>query len=110
MEKRTDILSIIKYKVFKRNSSALTLLWDLDVCFNDVTLLKIKYIYLKEKYGEGDILYEAKTGTNPVLFTCSLAMLVITLMNTVCLLVTLLFFYIYCNLNDSRINIFLYSY
>ncbi len=60
-------------KVFKRNTSALTLLRDLDVCFNDVTLLKIKYIYLKEKYGEGDILHEAKTGTGPVLFTCSLA-------------------------------------
>jgi hypothetical protein len=31
------------------------------------TLLKIKHIRLKEKYGEGEIPYEAKTGTGPFL-------------------------------------------
>jgi hypothetical protein len=34
-------------------------------------LLKIKHIRLKEKYGEGEIPHEAKTGTGPILLTCS---------------------------------------
>lgn len=36
-----------------------------------MTLLKIKHIRLKEKYGEGEIPHEAKTGTGPILLTCS---------------------------------------
>jgi hypothetical protein len=36
-----------------------------------VTLLKIKHIHLKERYGEGEIPHEAKTGSGPVLLTCS---------------------------------------
>lgn len=36
-----------------------------------VTLLKIKQIRLKEKYGKGEILHEAKTGTGPILLTIS---------------------------------------
>jgi len=34
-------------------------------------LLKIKHIRLKEKYGEGEIPHEAKTGTGPLLLTIS---------------------------------------
>ena len=34
-------------------------------------MLKIKHIRLKEKYGEGEVPHEAKTGTGPVLLTCS---------------------------------------
>jgi integrase/recombinase XerD len=33
--------------------------------------LKIKHLLLKERYGEGEIPYEAKTGSGPVLLTCS---------------------------------------
>jgi integrase/recombinase XerD len=33
--------------------------------------LKIKHIRLKDKYGEGEIPHEAKTGTGPILLTCS---------------------------------------
>ena len=33
--------------------------------------MKIKNIRLKEKYGEGEIPYEAKTGTGPILLTTS---------------------------------------
>ena len=33
--------------------------------------MKIKHVRLKEKYGEGEIPYEAKTGTGPILLTCS---------------------------------------
>ena len=36
-----------------------------------VTLLKIKNIRFREKYGEGEIPHEAKTGSGPVLLTCS---------------------------------------
>jgi hypothetical protein len=36
-----------------------------------VTLLKIKHIRLRERYGEGEIPHESKTGTGPVLLTCS---------------------------------------
>ncbi|MGN6622928.1 MAG: hypothetical protein ACTHKK_02155, partial [Candidatus Nitrosocosmicus sp.] len=68
---KDEILSIVKYEVFKRNKAALTLLWDLDARPHEVALLKIKHIRLKEKYGEGEIPHEAKTGTGPVLLTCS---------------------------------------
>jgi hypothetical protein len=36
-----------------------------------VTLLKIKHIRLRERYGEGEIPHEAKTGSGPLLLTCS---------------------------------------
>ena len=34
-------------------------------------MLKIKHIRLKDKYGEGEIPHEAKTGTGPILLTTS---------------------------------------
>jgi integrase/recombinase XerD len=49
----------------------LALLWDLNARSHEVSLLKIKHIRLKEKYGEGEVPHEAKTGTRPVLLTCS---------------------------------------
>jgi hypothetical protein len=49
----------------------LALFWDLDARNHEVTLLKIKHIRLKERYGEGEIPHEAKTGTGPILLTCS---------------------------------------
>jgi integrase len=68
---REDLLTIIKYESYKRNKAILTLLWDLDARPHEITLLKIKHIRLKEKYGEGEIPYEAKTGTGPILLTTS---------------------------------------
>jgi hypothetical protein len=59
------------YEKYKRNKAALTLLWDLNGRNHEVTLLQIKHIQLKERYGEGEIPYESKTGTGPVLLTCS---------------------------------------
>jgi len=38
-------------------SAALALFWDLNARNHEVTLLKIKHIRLKEKYGEGEIPY-----------------------------------------------------
>lgn len=51
MEKE-DLLTIIKYESYKRNKAILSLLWDLDARSHEITLLKIKHIRLKEKYGE----------------------------------------------------------
>ncbi|MBA3749577.1 MAG: hypothetical protein H0X03_01520 [Nitrosopumilus sp.] len=68
---KEDILTIVKYDNYKRNRAALTLLWDLDARPHEVTLLKLKHVRLKEKYGEGEIPHEAKTGTGPILLTCS---------------------------------------
>jgi integrase/recombinase XerD len=68
---KDDIITIIKYEPYKRNKAILALLWDLDARPHELTLLKIKHIRLKEKYGEGEIPHEAKTGTGPILLTCS---------------------------------------
>ena len=68
---KDELLSIIKYENFKRNKAALTLLWDLDARPHEITLLKIKHIRLKERYGEGEIPFESKTGTGPILLTTS---------------------------------------
>ena len=45
--------------------------WDLDARNHEITLLKIKHLSLKERYGEGEIPYEAKTGSGSILLTCS---------------------------------------
>jgi integrase/recombinase XerD len=68
---RDELLTIVKYEPFARNKAALTLFWDLDARNHEITLLKIKNIRLREKYGEGDIPYQAKTGSGPILLTCS---------------------------------------
>jgi hypothetical protein len=68
---RDEILFITKFESYKRNKAALTLFWDLDARNHEITLLKIKHLRLKERYGEGEIPYEAKTGSGPVLLTCS---------------------------------------
>ena len=68
---RDELLCILKYEPSKRNKAALALFWDLNARNHEVTLLKIKHIRLKEKYGEGEIPHEAKTGTGPILLTCS---------------------------------------
>ena len=49
----------------------MTLLWDLDTRPYGITLLRIKNIRLKEQYGEGEIPYQAKTGSGPILLTLS---------------------------------------
>ena len=39
----------------------MALFWDLDARNHEIILLKIKHIRLRERYGEGDIPYQAKT-------------------------------------------------
>jgi integrase/recombinase XerD len=68
---KDELLSILKYETYKRNKAAITLMWDLDARPHEITLLKIKHIRLREKYGEGEIPYEAKTGSGPILLTLS---------------------------------------
>lgn len=62
---RDEILFVVKYMPHIRNKAALTLLWDLDARNHEVTLLKIKHIRLRERYGEGEIPHDAKTGSGP---------------------------------------------
>jgi hypothetical protein len=68
---KDELAAIIKYEPYKRNKAILSLLWDLDARPHEITLLKIKHIRLKEKYGEGEIPHEAKTGSGPMLLTFS---------------------------------------
>jgi len=66
-----ELLTIVKYEKYKRNKAALTLLWDLDARNHEITLLRIKHLRLRERYGEGEIPHQSKTGTGPFLLTCS---------------------------------------
>lgn len=66
-----ELLSILPYERQKRNKAALTMFWDLDARNHEVTMLKIKNIRLRERYGEGSIPDEAKTGCGPILLTVS---------------------------------------
>jgi integrase/recombinase XerD len=68
---KDELLSIVKYEPNKRNRAILTLLWDLNARPHKITLLRIKNIRLREKYGEGEIPHQAKTGTGPILLTIS---------------------------------------
>ena len=68
---RDELQLIVKYEKFKRNKAAIAMMWDLDARNHELTLLKIKHIRLKEKYGEGEIPHQAKTGSGPFLLTFS---------------------------------------
>jgi integrase/recombinase XerD len=68
---RDELLLIVKYESYIRNKAALTLFWDLDARNHEVTMLKIKHIRMRERYGEGEVPHEAKTGGGPILLTCS---------------------------------------
>jgi len=68
---RDELLTIVKYEPYLRNKAALTLCWDMDARNHEVTMLKIKNIRMRERYGEGEIPHESKTGSGPILLTCS---------------------------------------
>jgi integrase/recombinase XerD len=68
---REELLSIVKYEPYKRNKAILTLLWDFNARPHEITLMRIKNLRLREKYGEGEVPYEAKTGSGPILLTFS---------------------------------------
>ncbi len=68
---RDELLAIIKYATHVRNKAALALFWDLDARNHEVTTLEIRHLRLKDRYAEGEIPFQAKTGTGPVLLTLS---------------------------------------
>ena len=68
---RDELLCIVKYEPKVRNKAALTLFWDLDARNHEVTMLQIKNIRLRERWAEGEIPYNTKTGGGPILLTCS---------------------------------------
>jgi integrase/recombinase XerD len=68
---REELELIIKYEKLKRNKAAIAMMWDLDARNHEITLLKIKHLRLKEKYGEGEVPHQAKTGSGPFLLTFS---------------------------------------
>lgn len=68
---KDELLAIVKYGPRKRNKAVLTLMWDLNARPHELTLLKIRNIRLNDKYGEGEIPHQAKTGSGPILLTIS---------------------------------------
>jgi integrase/recombinase XerD len=66
-----ELQAVIKYEPHKRNKAILSLLWDLNGRNHEITLLRLKNIRLNERYGEGEIPYQAKTGSGPNLLTFS---------------------------------------
>jgi integrase/recombinase XerD len=66
-----ELFTIIRYELNARNKAILSLMWDLDARPSEIVLLKNKHIRFKEKYGEGEIPHQAKTGSGPVLLTFS---------------------------------------
>jgi integrase/recombinase XerD len=68
---REEFFTIIKYEPEIRNKAILALLWDLDARNHEITSLKIGNIRLRERYAEGEIPHNTKTGGGPILLTCS---------------------------------------
>jgi integrase/recombinase XerD len=68
---REELFTIIKYEPELRNKAILALLWDLDARNHEITSLKIRNIRLRERYAEGEIPYNTKTGGGPILLTFS---------------------------------------
>jgi integrase/recombinase XerD len=68
---REELFTIIKYEPEIRNKAILALLWDLDARNHEITSLKIRNIRLRERYAEGEIPYNTKTGGGPILLTFS---------------------------------------
>jgi hypothetical protein len=67
--KHNKLLGIVKHEPYKRNKVILTLLSNLNARSHKITLLKLKDIRLRDKYGEGKILPQAKRRTEPVLLS-----------------------------------------
>jgi hypothetical protein len=68
---REELFTIIKYEPEIRNKAILALLWDLDARNHEITSLRIRNIRLRERYAEGEIPHNTKTGGGPILLTCS---------------------------------------
>ena len=68
---RSELVTLLNYESNLRNKAVLSLMWDLNARPHEITLLKIKNLRLKDKYGEGEIPFQAKTGSGPILLMLS---------------------------------------
>ena len=68
---KDELLSIVKYEPHKRNKAILTLLWDLNARNHEISLLRLKNVRIRENYGKVKFLMKLKTGTGPILLSCS---------------------------------------
>lgn len=68
---RDELLTVVKYASHIRDKATLALFWDLDARNHEISLLEIKDIRLRERYGEGSVPDTAKTGSGPILLTTS---------------------------------------
>jgi integrase/recombinase XerD len=66
---REDLLTVVEPEI--RNKAIFTLLWDLDARNHEITALRIGDIRFHERYAEGEIPYNTKTGVGPFLLACS---------------------------------------
>jgi hypothetical protein len=55
-----ELKTVIKYQPHKRNKAILSLLWDLNGRNHEITLLRIKHIRLRERYGGERFLIRRK--------------------------------------------------
>lgn len=68
---RDELFTIVKYEPEIRNKAIIALLWDLNARNHEITSLRIRNIRLRERYAEGEIPHNTKTGGGPILLTCS---------------------------------------
>jgi hypothetical protein len=68
---REELLLVIKYATHRRNKAALALFWDLDARNHEVTNLELRHLRLKDQYAEGEVPFQSKTGSGPILLTVS---------------------------------------
>ncbi|MGH9984913.1 MAG: hypothetical protein ACRD8W_13260 [Nitrososphaeraceae archaeon] len=66
-----ELKTIIKYEPSKRNKAAIALMWDLNARNHELSLLRLKNVRMRERYAEGEIPHQAKTGSGPILLTYS---------------------------------------
>ena len=66
-----ELKTIIKYEPHKRNKAAIALMWDLNARNHELVLIELKHVRLLERYGQGEIPHQAKTGSGPILLTFS---------------------------------------
>src|SRR5919202_1431406 len=71
-ENAEEVKFILKYEEDERKKAAIMLLWDLDARNHEVTKLKIKNVRFKEKYAEGEVPFNTKTGGGAILLIHSL--------------------------------------
>jgi hypothetical protein len=88
-----DLKTAIKYESHKRNKAVLALLWDLNGRNHEITLLRLKHIRIRERYAEGEIPFQAKTGSGPILLTFSQVQLLFRLFVSYKWRMKLLYFY-----------------